>query len=362
MHVHLLIPDLLLPPARDESLPRLPALELLLARGRRTALHPAHQEHWLLERFGATEEGAAEDGDAEGEGGEGNGEAACALLADGGEPGGQYWVRADPVHLRVDRDALVLADSAVFALRDDEARALADTLNAHFGAALKVEPHGPARWYAPLAAPPRMHCTPLPQVRGQPIREHLPRGADGMHWHALMNEVQMALHQHPVNEAREARGELAVNSLWFWGNGRRPALAGRPFNAVLADDALARGLGIASGASATPLNAVAGAAPWLADAPAEGRVLVVLDALRALASYGDGAGWLAAVEAMERDWVAPLLQALRDHRIGMLTCHLIAAQGGGNQGGLSVETVRSDLRRFWRRVRPLRDYIPRGES
>ena len=33
----------------------------------------------------------------------------------------------------------------------------------------------------------------------------------------------MLLHAHPVNEAREARGEPAVNSLWLWGAGPRAA-------------------------------------------------------------------------------------------------------------------------------------------
>ncbi|MCB1639923.1 MAG: hypothetical protein KDI15_13865, partial [Thiothrix sp.] len=30
-------------------------------------------------------------------------------------------------------------------------------------------------------------------------------------------ELQMLLHQHPVNQARERQGQLPVNSLWLWG-------------------------------------------------------------------------------------------------------------------------------------------------
>ena len=52
---------------------------------------------------------------------------------------------------------------------------------------------------------------------------------------------------------------------------------------------------------------------------------------------------------MEELWFAPLLAALRAGRIGMLTVRVPDA-------GASFETVRGDLRRFWRRPRPLANY------
>jgi len=333
MHVQLLISDLLLP---RTDVPRLEALERLLAKGRRSMHAGTQQEHWLMNRFGVE----AEDGAA-----------AASLLADGADPGEACWIRADPVHLRVDRDALVLADSAVFSLNGDEALALAATLNNHFGADLPIDVRAPDRWYARLASAPHIRCTPLAEARGLPIGEHLPTGPDGMRWHALMNEVQMALHEHPVNAAREARGELPVNSVWFWGNGALPKTAQRPYNQVLSDDALGRGLAIAAGGIGIPLPS--GANAWLDGAPTEGRALVVLDGLRAGARYGDPEGWAAAAETLERDWIAPLAQGLRSGRIGMLTCHLV---GGGEN--LSVETIKGDLRKFWRGMKPLAGYAP----
>ena len=57
-------------------------------------------------------------------------------------------------------------------------------------------------------------------------------------------------------------------------------------------------------------------------------------------------------ETLEAHWCAPLLAALRAGRIGMLTLH-------APESGVSFETVRGDLRRFWRRPRPLAAYAAR---
>jgi hypothetical protein len=56
---------------------------------------------------------------------------------------------------------------------------------------------------------------------------------------------------------------------------------------------------------------------------------------------------------LESRWFAPLLAALRTGRIGMLSVHLPEA-------GAGFELVRGDLRRFWRRSKPLPDYALPG--
>jgi hypothetical protein len=147
----------------------------------------------------------------------------------------------------------------------------------------------------------------------------------------------MLLHAHPVNEAREARGEPQVNSLWLWGGGRAPRAAQGRWISVSADDPVALGLARLAGAHAQPLPA--GLAAWLQHAPQEGRHLVVLDGLR----------YAQQVEALERDWFAPLAAALRAGRIGMLSLHV-------PDSAAAFETVRGDLRRFWRRRKALERY------
>ena len=159
----------------------------------------------------------------------------------------------------------------------------------------------------------------------------------------------MLLHDHPVNEAREQRGEPPINAVWLWGGGRLERPAVRPFQRVRGQEPLAAGLAAASGAAVLPLPDDAGR--WLRASGNDGVELIVIDVLRAPAAYGDVATWRERLAVLERDWFAPLAGALRQGRIGMVTLHAIGAASV-----LDVETTRQDLRYFWRRPRPLASY------
>ena len=313
------------------------ALETLLARGRRVPAPAQLPQQWLMERYGVERR---RDWPA----------APYSLLGDGGVPGTDAWMCADPVHLRIERNQLVLADSSAFRVGQEEAEALAEAINAHLGDRLAVHPLRPQRWYARLAECPDVETTPLCAARGRVIDTLLPRGPESMAWHALANELQMLLHTHPVNAAREERGELPINGVWLWGAGRQAALGSRPFQLVASDDPLARGLAMASGASARELPSDAQA--WLADTGATGVTLVVLDALARAADYGDALAWRESLMAMERAWFAPLLRALSAGRIGMLSLHLT-----DEARGIAIEAARADLRHFWRRRKPIVDWL-----
>ncbi|TMH57710.1 MAG: phosphoglycerate mutase [Betaproteobacteria bacterium] len=328
MHCELYIPNFF----PSEGLPRgdgLAAAETLIARGRRRRRALCSPEAWLFGRFGVARQ---RDWPV----------APYTLLADGGAPERNYWMRADPVHLQVGRDSLGLADSTSFDVSRAESEALVEALNRHFGQTMLFHPLQPARWYVRLQKTPDMQTTPAAAARGAALDEKLPSGSDAMRFHALMNEAQMLLHEHPVNAEREARGEPALNSVWFWGGGVIDAAKARPFSAVFADDPLARGLALAA---AIPVRALPrDSDSVLAALGDEGIALVVLNVPREAQPRERRA-------ALERDWFLPLLAALKSGRIGMLTLHLCGADSL-----LEVETVRSDLRYFWRLRKPLSAY------
>jgi len=335
MHCRLLIPDLFPPdPAFAEHLGerRFPHLEKLIARGRRGCDAWQSVEQWLLEAFSVARQ---QDWPS----------APFALLGDGGTPGEDFWLHAEPVHLRADRDRLVIADSTLLDISMEEAQALAQSVNSHFEPDLHLEPARANRWYARLSAPPGQPTVPLSAILGRSLEP----GSAAIGWHAIMNEIQMLLHEHAVNEAREARGAPAINGVWLWGGGRLAEIKAPPLRAVLSQHPLA--LGLASHAGVRGSYPPEDVARWLERGEPEGVHLVVLDALSVPARHRDLERWSLEVQALERRWLAPLFEALQRGRIGMVSMHL-----GSESQVLNTETTRSDLRHFWQLRKALGHY------
>lgn len=340
MHCHLLIPDLfpidLLAADAGRDL-RLPALETLLACGTRQSSSDAGVEAWLCHAFNINQQ---QDWPI----------APITLAADGGDVGDGYWLRADPVHLRINRAQVILADSGTFVISQLEAEQLTDSLNRHFSAdGILIYPLRPDRWYLKLAHTPIMHTHLLSEVAGKHIDAYLPRGADGMRWHAVFNEIQMLFHEHPVNQAREARGDLPINSIWLWGGGIKPDNPRSTFTQVRSNEHFSHAL-----ARATHIPHVGlphSAKEWLSE-KSSGNSLLVLDSLRGAAQYGDIFGWRETVQTLERAWFEPLKMALRQRAIKQLTIYAV-----GQESTIAFTIQPHDLWKVWRRKKPLPHYM-----
>ncbi len=334
MHCELAVPALFgMPGAARREAPRLPALERLLARGRRAIHDYLGLEPWLAHAFNVADGPLAAG--------------ALTALAEAGATGDAYWLRADPVHLRVGQEHAGILPAAALGIAREEAEALAEAINVQFGAESTLYPLHPQRWCLRLAerdaAAADAPGAPSPlEIAGARVE-----AAGSLRWQARLTEWQMVLHAHPVNAARAARGEPALNSVWFWGPGRLPARAAGPWQSVAADEPIARGLARRAGIAQRALPAAADV--WRAGLGEDGRHLAVLDALRLARALGDARRFDAGLQSLESQWFAPLLAALRAGDIGMVTLHVPEA-------GLAFETIRGDLRRFWRRPRPLAAY------
>ena len=98
----------------------------------------------------------------------------------------------------------------------------------------------------------KMRCVPPHDISSQSIEDRLPQGEGSEELIALMNSSQMLLATHPVNNRRIERGELPANSIWLWGQGKRPqmetyqTLYGLQGGVISAVD-LIRGLGVCAG-------------------------------------------------------------------------------------------------------------------
>jgi hypothetical protein len=170
--------------------------------------------------------------------------APLAALADGLALSTDYVLFAQPVHLQLQRDSFSIAPEAPL-LQKAESEAWLALLNQHFaeqGLVFVASPHCPHRWYVQVASSPDIQTTALDVAVGRDIRPLLPHGRDAAFWNAFLNEVQMLLFEHPLNLAREARGELPVSGVWVYGGGVLPARATGALPTLLTDDAVASGL------------------------------------------------------------------------------------------------------------------------
>ncbi len=273
-----------------------------------------------------------------------------AALGDGLAPGSSYWLCADPVHLQLHRDSFVMG-SVAEAMDTEHAAAFIESLNQHFAddGMSFVAPHA-GRWYLKLAQRPAISTTPLHEVIGRNIHHLLPAGNDALVWHRRLNEIQMLLHGHPVNIDLEQQGRMPFNSLWLWGGGVLPEPAGGGSLAVMADDAFTRGLSLAMGGKAHPLPF--STEDWLA-AGLEGQsTLIVVDHLQAASLQEAPEKWGEALRRQERHWFSPLLQGLREGKIGRLELHL-----AGMHSVRTYHLTRQSLLKFWRRPRQLGAYL-----
>ena len=256
-----------------------------------------------------------------------------------------HWLCADPVHLRFHHERIVLADAGAFDLDEDEARALVAALNAQFADVGIFYTATARRWYLRTNATVDEKFAPISKIAGRRLDSELTdKNGPLTRW---LNEVQMFLHGHPINERRQAAGKPAVNSLWLWGGGSLPEVPAPDFAAAWSDNPLATGLAIASDIEAPPCPA--GLSGLLADADPHTSQLVVLDSLLPPVLYENGEDWRNAWTALERDWFLPLRTEL-GRRVETLT--IVAPT---IYGQLSWTLGGRERWKFWRQSRPLAD-------
>lgn len=361
--VHLVIPDLFLPKDIAAEVCKglhLPALEKLLGRGRSEILEPVPLENLLCEMFGVSCQADAPI-------------APIAAAFDG--LGAGCWLRADPVHLRLQRDQMLLLPN--MEISAGEAGQLCVSLNIHFaGQGMEFFAPHPQRWYVRLEKLPRIHTRPLSQVVGGDVRGALPTGEEASRWHGVFNEIQMLLFAHPLNESRDARGALPINSVWFWGGGAIEPMQ-RRYDSVSSDEVLVEMFAAAAGipfsawseqwrsflslALMEPLAIRLGSQKTTDKSmviskrerglSSEGKQLLVWTGLRTALQSGDLAAWRTALQDFESGYAWPLWQALRSGKIAQLQLDIL-----GGDSIRRVLLVRGDTWAFWRRAKRLAEY------
>lgn len=240
------------------------------------------------------------------------------------------WIAAaDPVYLEPRLDSLCLHALREPAVSRSELRLLFDHLQETLA---EDKTYGFARLatcgYLRAEEPIVTASVPPFVVHLRNPADYLPSGEDAADFRRLQSEIEMALHDHPVNVERQIRGLQPVNSLWLWGGGHAPELRADPHPTLFSDDPLLRGY----------WESVAGAVDtW------PGTITACLEAT--------SGGFVAVVPGATDDshLLKSCLHELHDairsrrlHRLSLLFTDGIVASVGS-----------ADRMRFWRRESPL---------
>ena len=145
---------------------------------------------------------------------------------------------------------------------------------------------------------------------------------------SLMERSREILRKHPVNQKRIEAGLHPANSVWFWGEGRRPALT--PFRekfgiargGVISAVDLVQGIGVCAGLEVIPVAGITG--NYHTDFAAKGRAAV--EALRSgfdflyihveapdeCGHHGEAKEKIWSIEQIDEKIILPVLEYLRE--------------------------------------------------
>jgi hypothetical protein len=168
--------------------------------------------------------------------------AALCALSDFGEIDEGWWICADPVHLMTMMTHVTLGESPVSSLSEQESSSLVATLNEFLlEEGLKVVFSHPQRWYIHCPNDPDLGVVASQKILGKNLFDYLPKRKS--EWLRRFNEVQMLFFEHSVNLQRQQAGLAEVNSVWFWGDAKKPDGLDLPFDSLWGNEVYLQGLG-----------------------------------------------------------------------------------------------------------------------
>jgi hypothetical protein len=331
-NLHLVIPDLLAANAVVSPDLSLPALGKLLSRAQVEAWEYPHFHSSLFHLFGFSPRSP-----------ETLPIAVLSGLIDG-KAVDQIYLRADPVYLQADRDRLVLFDAhSTETISMEETAQIMHELNAFYAeeGLIFSAPH-PKRWYVQLLEQPAITLYPVNDAVGHDIRNYMPIGAQQARWRNRINEIQMLLHQSPVNAARLARHQLPINSLWFWGAGQLPTAVAPRWQQVWGNEEISQGLALHT---QTPYLALPQSInDYLEKLPVGDYLSIITpNPLELL----DREQWLIS---LEKNWFNPLLTCLKQQKLDSIWIYTCQDK--------VFKITQNKLRQWWYKSKSWQLFLP----
>lgn len=133
------------------------------------------------------------------------------------------------VHVAPARDGAALIPANELEITQEEAAALYESAAPYIPeSGFAAVPFDTQHW---ALTPPHGYqpdCASPALVSITSVNDWWTQDPEGRPWRRLVNELQMLWFDHPVNQAREARGLRPVNSVWLYGGGRPAQLSSAP--------------------------------------------------------------------------------------------------------------------------------------
>lgn len=224
-----------------------------------------------------------------------------------------YWFHADPVHLQVDMDHAILRDTHGLDLTLEESEALVAELNAYFSdEGIRFIINDKDSWFLHAHHHEKICTTPVHDVISRNVYTFMPQGEDALFWKKFMNEVQMLLHQSPVNENRIDNGKLPVNGAWLWGEGTLPDQSGIEAMEVFGRHPVVEGLATLNNLD---FYSVPSVDAFINRYSEQLKTLLVLDDLFDVTCYGDVMAWQSSFNDLYTNWLEPILHWAKKNKI-----------------------------------------------
>ncbi|WP_141100864.1 hypothetical protein [Roseateles aquatilis] len=138
----------------------------------------------------------------------------------GQAPGDAAWALLTPVHFAVGTDGVTAMDPSTLDLTESESRAFFDALTASLfpaGEGWRGAWLSTAAWAVAHESLDGLEAASIDRVLNRGVETWMPQAR---RLRTLLNEMQMLLHDHPLNQARESRGLRPLNAVWISGCGR----------------------------------------------------------------------------------------------------------------------------------------------
>ncbi|MGB6242595.1 MAG: hypothetical protein WBF69_08935 [Castellaniella sp.] len=136
---------------------------------------------------------------------------------------------AELIHMAPSRDGAALLPAASLNMTAEHSAALLHTAQEYLDdSGLQLEMLRPDTWRLRWPQPVQLACASPALVAVSAVNDWWPQDPVAQPWRRLVNTLQMAWFDHPVNQARQQDGLPPINSLWLYGGARPSQLTQSP--------------------------------------------------------------------------------------------------------------------------------------